>query len=380
MKLIDAHEHFSRSLNTEKYNSILHCGGIDCYVMQCIPQQGLISTVPDALYQKQLFPENTRVMGGLERAAYFRYKGMPNKLGAELVSQVKQLISAGCDGIKLLEGKPDIRRNYPIPDFDEESWEPFWKYMEDEQLPITMHVNDPPDFWDKSKINPYALSRGWFYGPETINNEVQYAQMEHVFQKHPALKITLAHFFFMSRSLSRLSKLMESCPNLRVDLTPGIEIYYDFSNAHEQSLDFFNTYSDRILFGTDIGSRAVIRKEMPEIDPNESLPRIHIVKDMLERDDHYLLEPDGSYLYGIPTAQMHGLGLSKEVLEKIYQKNAEAVWSNPSQTVDPAAIINWINYCIHLLQASSTDGKEFSEAAHQMESKTAWFENPENKQ
>lgn len=43
----------------------------------------------------------------------------------------------------MLEGKPNIRKYYPIPDFDQSVWEDYWAYLEQEQIPVYMHVNDP---------------------------------------------------------------------------------------------------------------------------------------------------------------------------------------------------------------------------------------------
>ena len=53
--------------------------------------------------------------------------------------------------------------------------------IRDRRVPILWHVNDPEEFWDASRINPYAKSEGWFYGPETINNEEQYLSLIHIY-------------------------------------------------------------------------------------------------------------------------------------------------------------------------------------------------------
>ncbi len=69
----------------------------------------------------------------------------------------------GADGIKLIEGKPTMRKVLPIPDFDKEVWDPFWDYCEKSGFPILMHVNDPEEFWEKDKIPSWAKSQGWGY-------------------------------------------------------------------------------------------------------------------------------------------------------------------------------------------------------------------------
>ena len=176
MQLFDAHMHYSDT-HGPAFDAVRERHGVGACTLACIPQMGVCSTVPDALYYKAVHPEGTvYVMGGLERSAWFLHEGDAAALGEDLVAQAGALLAAGCDGIKLLEGKPDIRRNFPIPDFDTPAWEPFWRWAEEQRVPILWHVNDPEEFWDASRINPYAKSEGWFYGPETINNE-EYRQV-----------------------------------------------------------------------------------------------------------------------------------------------------------------------------------------------------------
>ena len=168
MQLFDAHMHYSDT-HGPAFDAVRERHGVGACTLACIPQMGVCSTVPDALYYKAVHPEGTvYVMGGLERSAWFLHEGDAAALGEDLVAQAGALLAAGCDGIKLLEGKPDIRRNFPIPDFDTPAWEPFWRWAEEQRVPILWHVNDPEEFWDASRINPYAKSEGWFYGPETI--------------------------------------------------------------------------------------------------------------------------------------------------------------------------------------------------------------------
>lgn len=345
VSITDAHVHYAESLGREKFLRILESCGIENFTLQCISQKQFLSTVPDALAMKSRMPGKVHVQGGFAQTEYIRYAGQPALLARSLLEQAERLHKAGCDGIKMLEGKPDVRRALPVPDFDLPTWEPFWSYAEENQIPVTMHVNDPPDFWDKSKINPYALSRGWFYGPEYINNEEQYRQMEAVFERHPELRIQLAHFFFLSASLDRARGLLEQYPNIRLDITPGIEMFFDFSKTPRESRQFFLDFQDRILFGSDIGSRAVIRADLPEISEEESYPRVQILRDMLERDDSWILKPDGSYLYGIPDHEMHGLGLGSAVCEKICRKNAGAFWSKDAAEVRGGAVLDWIGFC-----------------------------------
>ena len=146
MQLFDAHMHYSDT-HGPAFDAVRERHGVGACTLACIPQMGVCSTVPDALYYKAVHPEGTvYVMGGLERSAWFLHEGDAAALGEDLVAQAGALLAAGCDGIKLLEGKPDIRRNFPIPDFDTPAWEPFWRWAEEQRVPILWHVNDRRSF------------------------------------------------------------------------------------------------------------------------------------------------------------------------------------------------------------------------------------------
>ena len=94
-----------------------------------------------------------------------------------------------------------------------------------------------------------------------------------VLARHPRLRIVFAHFFFMSAQLDRLSGILDRYENVSVDLTPGIEMYENFSAAPERARAFFVRYADRIIYGTDIGGRCVLMGEDKAFDEAENLRR-----------------------------------------------------------------------------------------------------------
>lgn len=323
MKRFDSHIHYAATLGDAAFNRILEQSETAVCALQCIHQRGIYSTVPDTLRYKAARPRGTvYVQGSLERTAYMLFQGDPRGLGESLVRQTRALMRAGCDGVKMLEGKPDIRRAFPIPDFDSPAWEPFWELAESRQIPVTLHVNDPEDFWDETKINPYARSAGWFYGPETINNEEQYRQMDQVLRRHPGLKLQLAHFYFFSAQLPRMAELMRRYPNVRIDLTPGIELYINLARNINGARTFFREFSNRILYGTDMGGRATIARPLRPIDAEESMARVRVITEFLESSGPYTLTPDGRYLFDIEPEPMEGLGLPESLLRRIYYENA----------------------------------------------------------
>jgi hypothetical protein len=308
---------------------------IDYANLVIVPDKNRVSSVPDALMVKALNP-NIYAFGCLDITQYFIHK---KSVGKQFVKYVKRILKCGCDGIKMIEGKPDIRRMLPIPDFDLPVWEPFWVYAEEVGLPFIWHVNDPEEFWDESKIPSWAKKQGWFYDKDTINNEVQYRQVLNVLKRHPNLKIIFAHFFFMSSQLERLSKIFDDYPNVCVDLTPGIEMYINLSKNPEKSRQFFEKYQDRIVYGTDIGARAVLPPYNYIINKNESKNRSNIVQTFLAKQGEFTIKSDGDFLIGMDNFQLRALNLNENVLQKIFYKNFIRITGEKPNEVNPKLVI-----------------------------------------
>ena len=107
---------------------------------------------------------------------------------------------------------------------------------------------------------------------------------------------------------------------MRIDITPGIELYYNLSNQPEEANAFFRKYQNRILYGTDIGAREEVREKGEPLSLAEAGSRMNLICHFLETKGTYTMYPDGLYVQDGPT-QMHGLGLEENILKKIYEDN-----------------------------------------------------------
>ena len=337
LPLLDGHIHFGHPNFMPGLIDILNNQRVGKFNIVCTPHRARLSLVPDALFVKFHHPERTYVFGGLDISPLFM---APDTCGEMFATYVGQLLDMGCDGIKMIEGKPDMRKMLPIPAFDSPAYEPYWATLEERGVPLVFHVNDPEEFWDPAKIPDWAQAQGWFYGDGSfINNEDQYVEVLNVLERHPQLKVIFAHFFFLSAQLPRLAGLLERFPNMCVDLTPGIEMYHNFSRDPDAAREFFLKYQERILFGTDIGAKALLSTPEMGIEADESAVRIQIVRRFLEEDGPFQLEVDSGFLFGRFSGPFHGLGLPEEALKKIYAQNFERLAGSQPRALNPGAII-----------------------------------------
>ncbi|MBO7299536.1 MAG: amidohydrolase family protein [Kiritimatiellae bacterium] len=178
---------------------------------------------------------------------------IPEKLeeGFDYVTQYKELMEIGFDGIKMLEGKPDyhkrIGKNLLHPELMR-----FYSEVEKNKTHLVFHVNDPIEFWDPALATPDRIKIGWYYGDGSFaTHEELYRQAEAILEKNPNIAITFAHFYFCGEKPEKLQALFDKYPNLNVDITPGTEMYFSFENNHDFYREFFIKNSNRISVGTD---------------------------------------------------------------------------------------------------------------------------------
>lgn len=335
--VLDCHIHFGHPSLMDGLVEILDRNQVARFNLVCTPHRTRLSLTPDALYVKAHHPGRCYVFGGLDISPLFY---APQSCGDHFAGYVDRLIEMGCDGVKMIEGKPEMRKTLPIPPFDSPAYTPYWEKLEETGLPLIFHVNDPEEFWNAEKVPDWASQQGWFYGDGTyINNEAQYSEVLNVLQRHPGLKVIFAHFFFLSAQLDRLAGYLDRFPGMHIDLTPGIEMYHNFARSPEKTRDFFLRYQDRILYGTDIGAKALLSPPGGMIEPDESRVRVDLVRSFLEKEGAFQLDTAPGYLFGKFGGSFQGIHLPDAVLEKIYHQNFEKLADAAPRPLHSPAVI-----------------------------------------
>ena len=254
-KIIDSHLHIEAWENEEvgsflnafePYREGMDLNGINICSLNN-HASGACNNVMIALYK--LINPNTYAHGCLHHVYYPISENVPE--GTDLVTQYKEMMEIGFDGIKLIEGKPNCLKKLGgtllFPTLDK-----FFEAAEKDGTHIVFHVNDPDEFWDDELAPPISKEYGWFYGDGSFPNFwTVVKEIESILDKYPKLNVTFAHFFFYAKYPEKLAKMFEKYENVAVDITPGTEMYLAFEKNHDFYCDFFKKYSDRILVGTD---------------------------------------------------------------------------------------------------------------------------------
>ena len=244
MTIVDAHvhignikEHFKPILNLAEH---LNYSKFAVMSTQC--RGDLLQNFACALC-KALYPDTTYVFGGLDYVT-----------GRDLRAQVENLMDFGFDGVKMLEGKPTIRRMLGKALSDPDYYG-FFKYLEEKSIPAVLHIADPPEFWDKDKVPSWAAEHGWFYDETDVPYSQYYEEVEKVLSMFPKLRAIFAHFYFLSDNPDKAQKFLDDHPSIFIDVTAGIEMYENFSKDPAFWREFFIKNDHRIIFGTDSTDR-----------------------------------------------------------------------------------------------------------------------------
>lgn len=283
---------------TKMLNLLADMGVTDFNLLAYMPFCNIVQNL-NVLYLKHTFKRSKiRAFGTFHETDI--YKDIPYEV------QLDKLLALGFDGVKFIQMKPD-RIKVLGKTIADVSYDAALSKMEKLGIPAIIHSGDPTYFWDINRVRRSQIERGWFYGGEGYMScgDIYRADFE-MLEKHPNLKVVFAHFFFLSEDINEARRVMTRYPNVRLDVTPGWEMYLDFSKNISVWRDFFIEFSDRILFGTDSAD---------EKNCNEGLNRD--VKAALSHNNN---EFEAFVFYGCPSP-IKGLDLPSDVLEKIFYKN-----------------------------------------------------------
>jgi predicted TIM-barrel fold metal-dependent hydrolase len=300
-RLIDGHAHLFSTDGWDHIRIVQDRIGAEATNLACLPawKKEFLAQNLLGLACKAAYPGRIYCYGGL---GYFPAGR------SDFADQARRLFEAGCDGIKMLEGKPDTRRE--TGPLDASRYDAFYDFLQSGARPILFHVADPESYWDPAGISEWARQRGWFWGDGRFPGREQlYGEVDRVLARFPRLRVVLAHFYFLSADPDRLSRLLDRAEGVALDMAPGTTIYVHISNDPARWRAFFARYQDRILLGTDSFLAGVPRNE-EEIAA--AVRHVQTIRRFLETDDRF---------EAWNGKRLRGLALDRPVLEKIYRTN-----------------------------------------------------------
>jgi len=348
--IVDCHVHMGPIDTEDALLAILDATGIERMGLVSIQDPASASGLAQSLYMKARRPERFFVFAGLNHGSWLSGGDVRT---ASLAEQARTFSGMGCDGTKMIEGKPTSRQRMDIPVTDPYFAE-YWACVEELGTPIIWHVNDPEEFWDPDALPVWAKERNWGYGPEDVTKEQLYSEVDEVLARHPRLRIVFAHFYFLSADLERAARFLDEHPTVSFDLAPGIEMLYNTSRDPQAAREFFTRYADRIVFGTDISSGQTIA---------EARARAGIVHRWLETEDEFRVPGEADFLLGPPEdGVIRGMALSDDALAAIYRGNFARLAGESPRPLETGAAVAHCEDLARIAEAMSGAAARETEA------------------
>lgn len=213
-------------------------------------------------------------------------------------------MSAGFDGIKMIEGRP--RQRHITGGYNDPKYQLLYKYCEENEIPMVMHASAPEYSWEENSTNRKELG----VVGTALSWLDYYNELVEVLEKYPKLRLTLAHFLFGSERAELMAALLDRFENVYLDVCPNQFMFMDFGKKPEIWKPFFEKYQDRIIYGTDLGSNTI------DVDGSEAVELRHMVKGFFEEKGPYT-----SLSYPIIPINM-----DESILRKIYKENMLAFY------------------------------------------------------
>jgi predicted TIM-barrel fold metal-dependent hydrolase len=208
----------------------------------------------------------------------------------------------------------------PLVKVDDPRFDLMWEAAAALKMPIDIHTADPEAFFlpiDRFNERYEELHNhpDWsFHGKDFPSFQELMDARNRVYAKHPKTQFISLHVGNDAENLAYVSECMDKYPNMHVELGARIG---ELGRQPRTSKKFFDKYQDRILFGTDATPHG---DDTPQQVYGDALYEIYFR--FLETEDEYFnyapapVPPQGRW-------QIYGIGLSEQVLKKVYYQNAE---------------------------------------------------------
>ncbi|MBX2923628.1 MAG: amidohydrolase family protein [Chitinophagaceae bacterium] len=239
---------------------------------------------------------------------------------AKAVKQLEEDVRNGANGLKIFKnlGFSVKDNNGKRVTVDDPRLDAVWAKCGELKIPVLIHTADPRPFWDPlDEHNERWLELVTHPGRkrEADNPEPweQLIEEQHrMFKKHSTTTFIAAHFGWYPNNLQKLGSQMDEMPNIVVEFGAVIA---ELGRQPRAAKQFFDKYQDRILFGKDSWV------------PDEYNTYFRV----LETQDEYFPYHKKYHAFW----RMYGMGLSDDVLKKVYYKNALRIIPNIDKTLFP---------------------------------------------
>ncbi len=217
---------------------------------------------------------------------------------------------------------------------DDPKFDAVFEFIRQRNKVLIGHLGEPRNCWlpiEQMTVNgdkEYFREHPQYYmyqHPEMPTYEEQMAARDRMLDRNPKIKFMGAHMASLEWSVDRLAAFFDRYPNAVVDLAARMgQVQFQSNQDREKVRRFFIRYQDRLLYGTDTAQNAKDKGQELRREAHETWLR-----------DWRYLNTEETFKDPELDAPVHGLGLPRDVVRKIYSANAERWYGNPWHAAEP---------------------------------------------
>ena len=327
-------EDFAR---VEKIDTHMHLHGVaDHLLAQALADHFRILTIdvdyPDYPPLAQQLHDSVslhqRYPGRVAFATTFSVQGFQSPgWAAAAVRDIDAGIAQGAVGVKIWKNIGMALRDrdgrYVMP--DDARLEPVIAHLQHEHIVLLGHQAEPLNCWLAPQKMTVRGDRDYFREhpqyymyrhPEMPSHDMILAARDRMLSAHPQLQFVGVHLASLEWDVDKVADFLERFPTARVDVAARmVHLEYQAASHPQKVRKFLIRYQDRILYGSD-----------EAYGPDDSDPKaVAAIHHAWLQDWRFLATADVLRSADFP-ASFKGLHLPRAVLDKIYRRNALAVF------------------------------------------------------
>jgi predicted TIM-barrel fold metal-dependent hydrolase len=333
----EAHYTLSDFTRVEKIDAHVHIHGPAVrFMAQAVRDHFRILTInvdyPDfpALpdQQRDAVSLHERYPGRVAFAGAFSVQGFGSPdWAASAEHQIDLAVQQGAVGIKVWKNigmsLKDADGHYVLP--DDPRIEPVFAKLEREHIVLLGHQAEPLNCWLPFGQMTVRGDRDYFRAhpqyymyehPEMPSHDEILAARDRMLAAHPALRFDSVHLASLEWDVDKVAQFLDRFPGANVDMAARlVHLEYQASKDPQKVRRFLIRYQDRVLYGSD-----------EAYGPGDADPRaVTEIHDGWLADWRFLATADRMHSSDF-AASFHGLHLPREVLDKIYRRNAQSMF------------------------------------------------------
>ena len=240
------------------------------------------------------------------------------------IARLKRSFDSGALGIKVWKNIgmtiKDKDSNFIM--IDNPVFDPIFNYLEQNNIPVIGHIGEPKNCWlpldqmTTRNDSAYFASHPQYHmylHPDYPSYDAIIQSRDHLLEKHPHLKFIGAHLGSMEWDVDEIAKRLDRFPNMSVEPAERFgQLQYQSIKNWQKVHDFFIKYQDRLIYATD----QTVNGKVPPEAFNKNAREIWLRHWKFFTSDELMRVPKVEN-------EFRGMKLPREVVDKIYRKNAE---------------------------------------------------------